>query len=507
MNQKPVKKVSADPSTLVVFGGSGDLTSRKLMPAVFKIWCENLTPPNASVIAFSRTEMSNEQYRSRLEKAVRENFESRSVMFDSEKWEQFAARVFYHAGSYDDAKSFESLRVLIEENAARENQSANCVFYLATPPGAFEPIAKNLHQSGLSRKGKRNPWSRIVIEKPFGRDLESAKELNAVLSECFDEKQIFRIDHYLGKETVQNLMVLRFGNTIFEHLWSHDNIDHVQITVAESLDVGKRAGYYDTSGALRDMVQNHMMHLISLIAMEPPVSLTADAIRNEKVKVLKALRPIPSICAKNGVVRAQYKAGFAGGHEVADYRKTPGVRENTGTETFVAFKAYVDNWRWAGVPFYMRTGKCLPKRCTEISVHFKSVPNVLFNLPPYGPLPQNVLEIRVQPNEGINIEFQAKVPGPAMEIRPLRMEFDYQKTFGKTPPDAYERLLLDAAAGDATLFTRADEVEAAWEFVMPVLENCPQESCSLISEYRAGTWGPIQADELIEADGKKWHMR
>ena len=506
MTKQPPKKTTAEPSTLVVFGGSGDLTSRKLIPAVFKLWCENSLPENPAIVAFARTQMSDQEYHEMLYEKVKKSFDKSSFVFDKTKWEKFTELVSYHAGHYDDPASYDALRVHIEADATRRGEKPNCVFYLATPPVEFEHIATNLHKSGLSRRGKKTPWSRIVIEKPFGHDLESAQHLNSVLAECFEEKQIYRIDHYLGKETVQNIMVLRFGNTIFENLWSHDNIDHVQITVAESLGVGTRAGYYDSAGALRDMVQNHMMHLLSLIAMEPPVSLTADAIRNEKVKVLKALRPIPNDCAKNGVVRAQYTAGFAGGEEVPGYKKTSGVRENSGTETFVAFKAFVDNWRWADVPFYLRTGKCLPKRCTEISVHFRDVPGVLFNRPPYGPLPRNVLEIRVQPNEGISVEFQAKVPGPAMEIRPLRMEFDYQKSFGKTPPDAYERLLLDAASGDATLFTRSDEVEAAWEFVMPVLDNCPQECCNLISEYRAGTWGPTQADELIEADGRSWHM-
>ena len=502
------RKKNLEPSILVVFGGSGDLTSRKLMPAVFKLFCDKLVTDEATVIAFARSKKTNQEYRDQLKKSVIESFDARGLHFDEKLWEEFANTVTYLSGNYDDLHSFIKLRAQIEQIAKKNNMPGNCVFYLATPPGAFVPIAQNLHASGLSRKGrKKAPWSRIVIEKPFGNSLESARELNSLLSECFDENQIFRIDHYLGKETVQNIMVMRFANTIFEDLWSHDHIDHVQITVAESLGVGKRGKYYDQAGALRDMVQNHMMHLLSLIAMEPPVSLTADAIRNEKVKVLKSLRPIPEDCAQNGVVRAQYTAGFAGGEEVPGYRESENVRPNSGTETFVAFKAYIDNWRWAGVPFYLRTGKCLPKRRTEISVHFKKVPSVLFNVEPGNPLGQNVLQIRVQPNEGISLEFQAKAPGPDMNIRPLRMEFDYNKSFGATPPDAYERLLLDAGLGDATLFTRADEVETAWEFVKPVLEKCPRDCCQLISEYRAGTWGPVEADELIAADGKQWHMR
>jgi glucose-6-phosphate 1-dehydrogenase len=359
----------------------------------------------------------------------------------------------------------------------------------------------------LARRGQAEPWSRLVIEKPFGRDLASAQHLNTVALQAFTEDQIFRIDHYLGKETVQNILVLRFANSVFEHLWGHDNIDHVQITVSESLGVGQRGSYYDRAGALRDMVQNHMMHLLSLVAMEPPVSLSAEAIRNEKEKVLRSLRPIPPVCIANGVVRGQYTAGISAGQAVADYRSGPGVDPDSGTETFVAFKAYVDNWRWASVPFYLRTGKCLPRRCTEISIHFKDVPQVLFNKPPAGPLPANVLAIRVQPEEGISLEFQAKVPGPAMNIKPLRMDFDYEKSFGTTPPDAYERLLLDAARGEATLFTRSDEVLSAWRFVMPIISGCSQTRPDNLHEYPAGTWGPAAAEDLIRADGRQWHLR
>jgi len=496
-----------EPLVFVVFGASGDLAHRKLIPAVFKLWCDKLLPDQAVVLGYARSKKSDQQFRTELHESVKNAFDDRGFDFPEDQWKKFASRVSYHQGFYDSESDFQGLRDQIEYQAAEKGLPGNCIFYLATPPDAFAPIVNQLHRCGLARRGEQLPWSRIVIEKPFGSDLQSARILNDQLGESFEENQIFRIDHYLGKETVQNIMVLRFGNSIFEHLWSHNNIDHVQLTVAESLDVGRRGKYYDKSGALRDIVQNHMMHLLSLIAMEPPVTLTPDAIRNEKVKVLKALRPIPPDCARNGVVRGQYTAGVVDGKKIPGYRKTENVKPNSGTETFVAFKAYIDNWRWAGVPFYLRTGKCLPKRCTEISVHFKNIPDVLFNLPPYGPLPQNVLAIRVQPDEGITLEFQAKVPGPTMNIKPLKMEFDYKSSFGASPPDAYERLLLDAAMGDPTLFTRSDEVEAAWKFVAPVLENCPQECCSMISEYQAGSWGPPEANELMQADGKQWYLK
>ena len=495
-----------EPLTLVVFGASGDLTRRKLIPAIFQLWCQGLLPETSSIIGFARSDKTDESFRRELKESTRDYLNCCGEPVDDDTWERFARRVFYHRGEYDDASAFDALRKRIEETALANRVPANCVYYLATPPTSFAPIVTQLGLAGLARRGQVSPWARIVIEKPFGRDLQSARELNKQVVSVFDEKQIFRIDHYLGKETVQNILVLRFANSIFEHIWSHDYIDHVQITVAESGGVGQRGGYYDHAGALRDIVQNHMMHLLSVVAMEPPVALTADAVRNEKVKVLEALRPIPLKCAY-GVVRGQYTAGDVEGVAVPAYRQIPNVAKDSGTETFVAFKVYVDNWRWASAPFYLRTGKSLPRRCTEISIHFKDVPRVLFNRPPAGSLPPNVLTIRIQPNEGISLEFQAKVPGAAMNIKPLKMDFGYAETFGSAPPDAYERLLLDAAMGDATLFTRSDEVEAAWRFVAPIIEGCTQRCCKNILEYSAGTWGPREADELIEADGRAWHLR
>ena len=507
-NSPPLDKPNpTEPVTLVVFGASGDLTRRKLLPAIFQLRCQGLLPETSSIIGFARSDKTDESFRKELRDSTRDYLTCRAEPADDDTWGRFARRVFYHRGAYDDASDFAALRKRIEELAADDHISGNCLDYLATPPTAFAPIITQLGQAGLARRGQNSPWARIVIEKPFGRDLQSAHKLNEQVTSVFDENQVFRIDHYLGKETVQNIMVLRFANSIFEHLWSYDYIDHVQITVAESEGVSQRGGYYDQAGALRDIVQNHMMHLLCLVAMDPPVSLTSDAIHNEKVKVLDSLRPIPPECTANGVVRAQYTAGSIEGVEVPAYRQTPNVAKNSGTETFVAFKAYVDNWRWASVPFYLRTGKCLPQRCTEISIHFEDVPKVLFNRPPAGPLPQNVLAIRIQPDEGISLEFQVKVPGAAMNIKPLKMDFGYAETFGSAPPDAYERLLLDAAMGDETLFTRSDEVEAAWRFVTPIIEGCSQVCCDDILEYPAGTWGPKEADKLIEADGRVWHLR
>lgn len=496
-----------DPFTLVIFGASGDLTQRKLIPAIFQLWCQNLLPEFFVVIGFARSDKTDESFRQTLFDSIGQDLQCGGNNTDSKSWANFATHVFYHQGNYDSEADFLALRRRIKSQAQAGNVPGNCLFYLATPPDTFGTVIQTLGQTWFTEQQDSASWNRIVIEKPFGRDLQTADQLNTLVRSVFNEDQIFRIDHYLGKETVQNIMVLRFANSIFEHLWTHDNVDHVQITVSESLGVGRRGKYYDQVGALRDMVQNHMMHLLSLVAMEPPVALTGEAIRNEKLKVLQALRPISPICAANGVVRGQYTPGVIDGVKIPGYLQSENVPPDSRTETFVAFKVYVDNWRWAGVPFYLRTGKCLPRRCTEISVHFNDVPQVLFNLSPTEPLPANVLAIRVQPEEGISLEFQAKVPGVVMNIQPLKMDFDYEKSFGSAPPDAYERLLLDAAMGDATLFTRSDEVEAAWRFVTPIIEGCCKTCEGKIHQYPAGSWGPQAADDLIGADGKEWHLK
>jgi glucose-6-phosphate 1-dehydrogenase len=502
----PTATRTPEPFVMVVFGASGDLTRRKLIPAIFQLWCENHLPESAAIIGYSRSEKTDESFRAELCDSIRDSLPCHQHLIDDAAWEAFASRIFYQQGAYNSPEDFAALGKRIETLTAQRNVPGNCMHYLATPPSAFADIITNLDSSGLARRGQTDPWSRIVIEKPFGTDLQSARDLNRIARSVFDEDQIFRIDHYLGKETVQNIMVLRFANSIFEHLWRHDYIDHVQITAAESLGVGSRGGYYDKSGALRDMVQNHLMHLLCLVAMEPPVTLSADAIRDEKVKVLKALRPIPAQCAANGVVRAQYSAGKIDGQPAIGYLEAENVPEDSSTETFVAFKVHVDNWRWTGVPFYLRTGKSLPRRSTEISIHFEDIPKVLFNRPPAGPLRPNVLTIRVQPDEGIALEFQTKAPGQAMNIKPLEMDFGYRESFGQAPPEAYQRLLLDAAMGDATLFTRSDEVEAAWEFVTPVIEGCSGDSNNML-QYPAGSWGPKEADELIETYERQWRLK
>jgi len=494
------------PLVLVIFGASGDLTSRKLLPALFHLSCQGLLPARSLIIGFARSDKTDESFRRELCNSTCELLACDGRKIDNRAWKAFASRIFYHRGAYDNPADFVSLGERIQTIVAEAGEQWNYVYYLATPPSVFAPIIKHIGMAGLAAKVGDHSRPRIVIEKPFGRDLQSARQLNQLVRSVFDEDQIFRIDHYLGKETVQNIMVLRFANSIFEHIWNHDYIDHVQITVAETLGVGRRGRYYDQAGAIRDMVQNHMMHLLCLVAMEPPVTLAADAIRDEKVKVLIALRPISARCAADEVVRGQYGTGRIGETQVPAYRRTSGVDANSETETFVAFKVHIDNWRWADVPFYLRTGKCLPRRCTEISIHFKAVAKVLFNRSPARPLSPNVLTIRIQPNEGMSLAFQVKVPGPAMNIHTLDMDFDYAESFGSTPPDAYERLLLDVASGDATLFTRSDEIEAAWRFVTPIIEGCSRSAGKCIDEYPAGTWGPDQADALIRADGRAWHL-
>ena len=490
-----------EPFTLVVFGASGDLTRRKLIPSLFELDCRKLLPAGARVIGYARSDLGDEAFRASLRKSTASVRMGKTVR--EADWRRFAERLTYHRGGYDSVDDFRSLRRGIEQAPV----AGNCLFYLATPPQAFVPIVRGLREAGLARKGHAaSPWSRVIVEKPFGHDLASATALNDEVRTAFDEEQIFRIDHYLGKETVQNLMVLRFANSIFEPIWHQKYVDHVQITVGETLGVEGRAGYYDRAGAIRDIVQNHMMHLLCLIAMEPPVSLSADDVRNEKVKVLKALRPISPQCAANEVVRAQYAAGVIDGEHCLGYRELDGVAGDSTTETYAAFRAFVDNWRWSGVPFYLRTGKRLARRVTEVSIHFRSVPQVLFNAPPAGPLAPNVLTVRVQPNEGIAMEFQVKVPGSAMRVRRLKMDFSYAAAFRVAPPEAYQRLLLDAALGDATLFTRGDEVIAAWRFVEPVLQGCAMQPADSLAAYPAGSWGPEGADDLIAADGNRWHV-
>ena len=494
-----------DPFTLVVFGASGDLTRRKVIPSIYDLWCDGHLPRAFAVVGYARTPMTDEAWREHLREGV--NTFSRAAPIDETAWADFASRLTYVPGRYDNPADVRALGRRLDRGAAEGVPAPNRLFYLATPPDTFGAIIRSLHASGLARPGDDGePWARVIIEKPFGQSLQDARALTDQVCRTFAEDQIFRIDHYLGKETVQNLLVLRFANSIFDPLWNQNYIDHIQVAVAEKGGVGTRGAYYDRSGALRDMVQNHMMHLVSLVAMEPPVSLDPDAIRDEKVKVLRALRPIPADCARDRVVRAQYAAGTVDDQPVAAYRREDGAADDSCTETFVALKLFIDNWRWGGVPFYLRTGKRMPTRITEIGVHFKPIPQVLFGAPPHGPLQPNVLAIRIQPNDGITMRFQVKVPGPAMHLEPYQMDFGYAEAFREGSPDAYERLILDAALGNPTRFTRSDEVEAAWAFVQPILDGCRQCDDTCLPTYAAGSWGPEAADRLIQDDGRDWML-
>jgi glucose-6-phosphate 1-dehydrogenase len=494
---------SPDPFTLVIFGASGDLTWRKVIPSIYDLWRDGHLPDHFAVVGYARTSMSDDAWRDRMRDGVT-TFSRAGA--DDEAWSDFASRLTYVNGQYDVPDDFRALADRLDRGADEGALPPNRLFYLATPPGAFADVVESLDASGLARPDDQEPWSRVIIEKPFGHSLDDARALTALVRRTFAEGQIFRIDHYLGKETVQNLLVLRFANSIFDPLWNQKYIDHVQVTVAEKEGVGTRGSYYDASGALRDMVQNHMMHLVSLVAMEPPVSLDPDAIRNEKVKVLHSLRPIPADCAAGRVVRPQYAEGTAEGESVPGYRDEDGVPDDSRTETFVALNLFIDNWRWAGVPFYLRTGKRMPVRITEIGVHFKPVPQVLFGAAPHGPLQPNVLSIRIQPNDGITMRFQVKVPGPAMRLEPYQMDFGYAEAFREGSPDAYERLILDAALGDQTRFTRSDEVEAAWAYVQPILDGCRNRDAQRLPTYPAGAWGPEAADRLIQDDGRDWML-
>jgi glucose-6-phosphate 1-dehydrogenase len=503
--ETPAAKMMPEPFTLVIFGASGDLAKRKLIPAIYGLWQDGLLPPTFSLVGYARSPRTDDEFRLEMRKAVGQFARGRTANPDA--LASFAARLHYVVGSYDDPAGFAALRKHLESDAARDGRPANTLFYLATPPGTFDGIVQGLADSGLARTGgHESPWSRVIIEKPFGRDLASAVALNKTVLRAFAEHQIFRIDHYLGKETVQNILVLRFANSIFEPLWNNRYVDHVQITVAESVGVEQRGPYYDTAGAIRDILQNHMMHLVALVAMEPPLALAAASIRDEKVKVLRSLRPLAPRCVSGDVVRAQYTAAVVRGEKVPGYLEEPGVPPTSVTETYVAMKLLVDNWRWAGVPFYLRTGKHMPVRMTEISMHFKPVPQVLFAAPPRGPLSPNVLALRIQPNEGITLRFEVKVPGPAMKVESFQMDFGYAAAFHRAAPEAYERLILDAALGESTLFARNDEIEAAWAFLQPILDGCRDHPVRTLPKYPAGSWGPVEADRLLEADGRQWML-
>ena len=490
----------AEPCSIVIFGASGDLTARKLIPALYHLFKEKQMPSSFRVIGFARREKTDDSWRQELRAAL-DQF-SRTKPVDDKVWAAFAKNISYCQGDLTETAAYQKLESMLTafgQAPLREN----LLFYLATQPSQFGQVVEQLHNASLLHKNG-NGWQRIVVEKPFGHDLESARTLNQELTRFANEQQVFRIDHYLGKETVQNILMFRFSNSIFERLWNRDSIDHVQITVSEKLGVGGRGGYYEEAGALRDMVQNHMLQVLALVSMEPPVSLEAEAIRDEKVKLLKSIRPLTSADVAKQVVRGQYFAGVVDAEPRPGYRQEPKVKSDSHVETYAALKLFIDNWRWSGVPFYLRTGKNLPTSASEVRIQFRPTPHVLFAAA-CGQLDQNAIALRLQPNEGIYLRFNGKVPGTTLGVRPVRMNFSYDSEFGAYTPEAYERLLLEAMLGDATLFIRRDEVETAWQIVDSIRKGWEGKSLSNREFYAAGTWGPVAADDLLAQSGHVWH--
>ncbi len=499
---EPTLERVAPPAVLVVFGASGDLTSRKLMPAIERLALRRLLPGGFSVVGVGRTPMSDDEFLERMRTLVAEGGGGGDEA--AHVWDAFSGGGFrYVAGDYGDPATYAHLGRLFAELDRDRGTSGNRLYYLATPPATFPIIAAALGESGLSHPEHDDAFVRIVIEKPYGHDEVSAAALDATMHGAFEESQVYRIDHYLGKETVQNVLALRFANAIFEPVWNRRYVDHVQITVTESLGVGHRGGFYERAGALRDIVQNHVMQVLALTLMEPPATFDATGIRDEKVKALRAVDVFSPDKVAQEVVRAQYRRGWVQGAEVPGYRDEEGVDPYSVTETYVAMRLHVDNWRWAGVPFYVRTGKRLPKRVTEVAMQFKEVPHLPFAASQAEGLDPDLLVLRIQPDEGITLRFGAKVPGQAFQVRSVSMDFFYGAAFLEETPEAYERLLLDALVGDPTLFIRADEVEQAWRICDPVL-SAWEEGDVPLAQYEAGTWGPAEADRLLKEEGRRW---
>jgi glucose-6-phosphate 1-dehydrogenase len=501
----PMERTAAAPlpkgesCVLVIFGASGDLTRRKLVPALYDLACIGCMNPKFDVLGVGRTPLTSEEFRARLRGPAADALKDRD--FTLERWADFEKRLFYLAGDANDPKFYLQLRARLEEMRAAGG-SANHLFYVSTPGSVAGPIIEGLGTAGLNHNG--NGWSRIVLEKPFGRDLSSARELNATVLRAFAERDVYRIDHYLGKETVQNMLVFRFANSVFEPLWNRNYVDYVEITAAEAIGVENRAAFYEGTGALRDMVANHLLQLLALTAMEPPIAFDADAVREQKVQVFRSIHPMTREEVALRTIRGQYGPANIDGHPVAGYRQEPGVSPNSSTETYVAVEFHVDNWRWAGVPFYVRTGKRLVRQMTEVRVHFKRTPQALFSRTPDEEIEPNVVVLSIQPDEGIVLQFGAKKPGSQMQVVPVQANFSYRAAFDGNTPTAYQTLLLDAMRGDPTLFTRGDEIEAEWSIITPIEETWAQLPPPEFPNYAAGSEGPAEANELISAERRGW---
>jgi glucose-6-phosphate 1-dehydrogenase len=487
---------------LTIFGASGDLTKRKLIPALYNLALEKRLPERFAVVGYARSEMSHDAFREKMREGIGE-FSRTGV--DESVWQQFASTLYYISGDYQEPEGYQSLKDFIDGFDRGNRVLPVRVFYLATPPELYSTVIERISAVNLVPK-ESDPESRtrVIIEKPFGTDLHTARELNRRVHEGLDERQVYRIDHYLGKETVQNIMVFRFANAVFEPIWNRRYVDHVQITAAETVGVENRGGYYEKAGVVRDMFQNHLLQLLSLTAMEPPIGFSASAVRDEKVKLLRAVRPIGSEEVFEVAVRGQYGPGKMGGKEVPGYRQEPGVAKDSSTATYAAIKFSIDNWRWESVPFYLRSGKRLAKRVTEIAIQFKRPPLLLFKACAVEDLNPNVLVIRIQPDEGVSLRFEVKPPGPELCVSPLSLDFKYEEAFGSSPPEAYETLLEDCIEGNSTLFTRHDEVELAWSLVDPIIQTWGSIKSSDFPNYEAGGWGPKKADDFMQRDGRRW---
>lgn len=487
-----------DPCAIVMFGASGDLAKRKLLPALYDLEVHGCLAPRFRLLGFARTEMGDDEFRRKTEEGLPKPSDGSGAV---DKREGFLNQLHYFTGNYDDPQSYQRLAERLDELDRQDQLAGNRLFYLATPPDVYPHVIEQLGRAGLAKPKNGESWTRVIIEKPFGHDGASARDLNAKVLKVFDESQVYRIDHYLGKETVQNMLVFRFGNGIFEPLWNRNYIDHVQITASESLGVERRAAFYESAGAMRDMIQSHVLQLTSLVSMESPVRFDATAVRNEKIKVLQSIRPFEAGTVSTSVVRGQYGPGTIDGKAVVGYRQEPGVKPDSATETFVALKLFVDNWRWSGVPFYLRSGKRLARSKAEVAIRFKRAPHMVFQGEKAMP---NSLVLNIQPDEGISLCFGAKSPGSQMHIQPVTMDFQYQRAFGAGSREAYATLINDCIRGDATLFDRADSVEAAWALVDPILEAWKNAPPPAFPNYAAGSRGPKEADDLVATGGQRW---